>query len=136
MIKAMLGLQREVLRTTQAMLSQKRVALIRRIDLRYTVDSSPVAPISEERFSEIAADLEKAESELAKSEEQAARYSGGLVQVMALVTVETNRLSLAQARLAYYAAKYGFALPAGQRVVGNAADRGSLGTVVKDKDAL
>jgi hypothetical protein len=136
LIKVMVGLQREVLRTSHAMLMQKRAALIRRIDLRYTVDGSRLAPVSEEKLSEIAVDLEKAESELAKSEEQATRYSGGLMQVMALVTVETNRLSLAQARLACYAAKYGFALPAGQRVVGNAADRGSPGTVVEDMDAL
>ena len=88
LIKVMVGLQREVLRTTEAMLAQKRAALIRRIDLRYTVDGSPLVPVSEEKLRGIAADLEKAESELAKSEEQAARYSGGLVQIMALMTVE------------------------------------------------
>lgn len=91
---------------------------------------------SEAKLKEIAADLEKAESDLAKSEEQAARYSGGLVQVMALVTVETNWFSLAQARLAYYAAKYGFALPPGKRVAGNSPDHGPPGTIVEDKDAL
>lgn len=136
LIKVMVGLQRQVLRTTEAMLLHKRSALIRRIDLHYTVNGSLLTPISEEKLGEIAADVEKAESELAKNEEHAKRYSGGLVQAMALVTVETNRLALAQARMAYYAAKYGLGLPAEQKIVGNEVHPGSPGNIVEDKNAF
>lgn len=118
------------------MLLQKRISVIRRICLKYTVDGRLLSLISEEELGKVADDLEKAKSDLARSEENAARYSGGLVQVMALLTVETNRLTLAQVRLTYYAAKYGLRLPAVQNTMWNETQRESLGIIVEDKDAF
>ncbi len=137
LIKVIVALEREVLRSTEAMLEQKRTSLIRRIDLRYTVEGRTLTPANDERLKQIADDLEKAGAALAEDQAEAARYAGGLVQTMALMTAATDRLNIAQLSLAYYGAKYGLALPVEVRTGRTDVPvHSSPGTVVKDKDAL
>lgn len=137
MIRVVIEMRRQVLLTTQAMLEQKRHAFLRRIDLRYSVDgkSAPAAP--EARLQQIAGDLKRAEQKEKMDEIEAARYSGGLVQAMTLVTVATDRLSIAQLDLAYYGAKYGIPLPTDLKAETKPATQSSPpGKVANDKDAL
>jgi hypothetical protein len=134
LIKAMVELRREVLRSTGAMLEQKRASLLRRIDLRYVVASKATLPGSNEKLSEIKEDLKKANDKLLRDQMEAQRYSGGLIQALSLTTVATDRLTIAQLDLAYYSAKYGLALPFA--IKPEAPEKVSPGAVVKDNDAL
>jgi hypothetical protein len=137
LIKSLTELRREILRSTEAMLQQKRASLLRRIDLSFTLEKSAPSPAA--KLEEIDADIRAAQSKLAADEMDAKRYTGGLVQAMALTTVATDRLTLSQLRLAYYGAKYGtgFSIPELNRPR-TAPPRKDTnpGKVVTDKDAL
>jgi hypothetical protein len=136
-IKALVSVRREILRTSEAMLAQKRTSFLRRIDLRYIVDGKATAPASDERLTEIASDIDKANAALSKDLAEAARYSGGVIQAMSLMAVATDHLTVAQLNLAYFGAKYGMAppIPAQDRAPG-APLQPAPGVIVKDKDAF
>ena len=135
-IRTMIELRREVLKTTEAMLEQKRSSLIRRIDLRYVTAGAAVEP-SQEKLDQLTADIAAAKAKLEADEVKAAEYSGGLVQAFSLMTVETDRLALAQLHLAYYAAKYGISLELKLLSPGTEGKKETKpGVVVKDKDAF
>jgi hypothetical protein len=136
-IKALVSVRREILRRSEAMLAQKRASFLRRIDLRYIVDGKAMAPASEERLTEIASDIDKANAALSKDLAGAARYSGGVIQAMSLMAVATDHLTVAQLSLAYFGAKYGMALPipAQDGAPGTSAQP-APGVIVKDKDAF
>lgn len=136
-IKNFVELRREIDRISEAMLVQKRSSLLRRVDLRFSVNGSPLSPATGERLAEITTDISRAKSKLAEDEENAGKYSGGLLQVTALMTAAADRLTLAQLDLAYYSAKYGFALPIDfARAAGAQQPAKPPGSVTKDKDAL
>lgn len=135
-IKALIELRKETLQNTEAMLSQKRASILRRINIVYTRDGSELAPTSETKLNEIKQDIDQADRKLTQSKKNAEQYTGGLVQAMSLMTVETDRFSVAQLQLKYYAAKYGlpFYFPEG-----DAASKQPPplpGNVVKDREAL
>jgi hypothetical protein len=137
LIKALGLVRREILATSEAMLEQKRASFLRRIDLRYIVDSKAIVPASDERLREIVADLDKANITLSKDLAEAARYSGGVVQAMSLMAVAIDHVTVAQLNLAYYGAKYGVVLPI-QPQFGASRTPTELvpGVIVKDKDAF
>lgn len=56
-------------------------------------------------------DIASAKIKLQADQTEADRYSGGLLQSMALMAAATDRTTLSQLYLAYYAKKYGLALP-------------------------
>lgn len=61
----------EILKTTHAMLSQKKTALIRGIGLSYTIDGAPMAPPDPKRLAEIEADMKAQRAKTALAETQA-----------------------------------------------------------------
>src|SRR5204863_9052479 len=63
------------------------------IALRYTVDGKPFTPPLDPapQLTSVEADLTTLRANIAKQEAEAARYSGGLSQAMALSTVATSR---------------------------------------------
>jgi hypothetical protein len=134
-LKALMSLRREIWRTTEAMLAEKRASFLRRIELNYVANGKQIVPAADERLKEILADLDGANASLSKHLAEAERYSGGLIQAMLLMTVATDRLTLAQLSLAYYQAKYGIAPMVEIPRVGLSVPT-DLGNVVKDKDAL
>lgn len=122
----------EILRTTAAMLDQKRSSMLRRIDLAYTVDGVRAAPNSE-AVAAIEREIEVASAERDRLQAEAARYSGGLIQTMALVNAATTEVSIAQLKQARLAEQYGFHFrfsvegaepqqPIGQSIVDNDGD--------------
>jgi hypothetical protein len=135
LIKALVLIRREILRTTEAMLEQKRASFLRRIALNYIVNGKPIVPATDERLRGIAADLDRANASVSKHLAEAEHYSGGLIQGMSLMAVATDRLTLAQLNLAYYQAKYGMAPVVEIPRSGLSVPR-DLGTIVKDKDAF
>ena len=112
LLLAFVNLRREVLKTTQAMLEQKRSSLLRRVNLKYTVASTEDGPATPEQLETIRADIAKAQAQLDAEKVEADKYSGGLLQTMAMMTVATGRVTVAMLNLSYYGAKYGVKLPA------------------------
>jgi hypothetical protein len=131
---ATIEVRREVLKTTEALLQQKRDSFLRRVDLRYTVAADPVVQ-SGERLEEIAGEIAKADAKLVKDQAEADNYSGGLIQALALSNVAMDRLLITQLSLAYYGAKYGFVAPK-PKVSNDAAAPELPGVPVNDKDAF
>jgi hypothetical protein len=107
---AMIDLRVQVLKTTEAMLQQKRSSYLRKIQLKYSIPSGAAGGSSDD-LAKMTSDIANAQAKLETDEKEAMRYAGGLVQGLALATVATDRLTLAQLNLAYYGAKYGFVLP-------------------------
>lgn len=135
LIKVMIEARKEILKTSQAMLELKKASIIRRVDLKYEVSATPIPVADDKTLDAIEKDLEKARTKLQSDEAEADRYSGGMIQAMALMAAATDRTALSQLGMAYYAKKYGFAMPTGAGAVGGAPG-GISGKVVKDKDAL
>ena len=133
LMKSIIELRRQTLANTEAMLSQKRASVLRRIALSYQFEGQQLTPASDKELKEIIGEIEQAESKAAQAKKHAEQYSGGLVQALALMSVETDQLSVSQLRLKFYSAKYGFpifSLP-------NEKKSGEPpGQVVRDKDAL
>jgi hypothetical protein len=137
LIKIMIEMRKQILRTTEAMLESKRTSIIRRIDLKYQVSGKAIDNTDDVVLKGIEQDIERAKLKLQGDQTESDRYSGGLLQSMALMAVATDQTALSQLYLAYYAKKYGLAMP--QTSVpgtGESPPAGPLGKVVKDKDAL
>ena len=133
-IKALIELRTEVLRSTMAMLTQKRMSLVRYILLKYTLDGREVTEAPDTELDDILKELSQAEQVAAASKRNAAQYTGGLLQGISLVTAATNELNVAQLRMKFYTAKYGIPLP--RLGDPNASTQGSPGTIAKDREAL
>jgi hypothetical protein len=64
----------------------------------------------------------------------AKQYSGGLIQGIALMTAETDRMSVAQLRLKFYSAKYG--VPVFSGALEQKPKPSAPGRIVGDKNAF
>ena len=117
------------------MLATKRASVLRRVDLNFNVDGRAITKSDPVQISEIEKDLATARANLKAAEENAARYSGGLVQSMALVQVETARVTEAQLVLAYFSAKYGMGFPR-VNLPGNQPSPKAGQRTSEDRDAL
>jgi hypothetical protein len=132
LLKSFIDVRVEILRSTEAMLMAKRASLLRRIELVYVVDGKHFLPA---KLSDIEADINDAKSRINTAEAKAGQYSGGLIQMLALTSVATERVTLAQLHLAYYSAKYN--LPSAEAYVPRSkAAPLNPGNVVPDKEAL
>lgn len=114
------------------MLEQKRSSILRRIDLVYLVDGARSEPDSE-RVSAIRSDLAAANLERDRQQSEANRYSGGLIQTIALMNAATSEITISQLTQVMLAEQYGFnfsfqtsasgpARPIGQNIVDNDGD--------------
>ena len=111
LIKSLIELRRQTIQLTFDMVNQKRLSVIRRIDLRYTVLGRIVSP-DQSKLNNINEDIEGTKARTQSDQRNADALSGGLVKSLAMATVATDRLSLAQLYLAFYAQKYETGLPA------------------------
>ena len=136
-ILAQIHLRRSILRNTEAMLDQKRRALLRLIELDFVVGGQRVPAPTDEQMAKVQKDIEKAEGELGRAEAQAVT-SGGLIGALAKVTAETSRTSLALLKMKYYTGKYGIPLMMFDfdKATPTKAPPSSPGKAVKDEDAL
>lgn len=105
-ITSLIDVRIETLKVTAAMLEQKRLSFLRRIDLNYTLNGKLHQP-DERRIAAIGADLAAATSERDRLSAEASRYTGGLVQAIALTNAATAELSISQLRLALLSERYG-----------------------------
>jgi len=129
-LQAMVNMRIEILEVTAALLTQKRGSLLRRVDLVYSVDGEKHRA-DPKVISDLEAALLVSEGERDRHEADAARYNGGLLQVMSLMNAATKDLEVSQIHLSILAEKYGFPFgfsnairsePVGQVTVQNEVD--------------
>ncbi len=133
-IKVLIDLRTTMLRNTVAMLDQKRTSLVRRISLNYTIDRRSIKEASDRELEDIIEEIGQAERKVAAAKNEAAQYTGGLLQSMALLKAGTEELSVSQLRLKFYSAKYGMALPVPP--LDAKTPTKTPGQIVKDREAL
>lgn len=130
-------LRLHTLRSTEAMLNQKRLSFLRGIRLNYPGDL-PSAVVAPEERDQIEVELAAARAEAEAAQHEAARYSGGLILVLAKVREATALSTAAMLHQQLALARQGIPLRVGGG--GNpssaAARLASPGTAVSDKEAL
>ena len=137
LLKGLIDTRTEMLRLTEAMLDAKRKSIVRRVNLRFEIEGRSVAPSPASDLAKIENDMSEARNRIAAAEARAGQYTGGMVQALALVTAEAERMTLAQLQIAYYNAKYGLSAPKiNFPELSGIPTTSTPGTIVKDKDAL
>lgn len=112
LIKALIGVRVEILKTNAALVEQRIHTLEGGARRSVVVNVTKPDPVrADELVNEIAAQ----ERKVAEAWREADRYSGGLVKALSESTVATARNSLAMLEQQYFIAKYGMAMPAASR---------------------
>lgn len=132
-IQSLIFVRIQVLKTTLAMLEQKRTSILRRVDLVYSVDGEEVS-VNADIISSLDLELDKFSEELGRFKSEAALYSGGLIQSLALINAATTEMTLAQLRQRRLAEQYGFQFRL-SGTVAPASETVSL-NIVEDGEAL
>ena len=118
------------------MLRAKKLALLRRINMTFTVAGQAVQPQTEE-LAKIEQDLRESDRRVAEAEAKAQQYTGGLLQGLQLANVATEQITRSQLLLAYYSAKYGLILPPLPKRGGSVAEpEPPSKNIVNDKEGL
>jgi hypothetical protein len=90
LLKSLIEIRRQTFEDTEAMLLQKKASLLRRVSLSYSVEGKQLIPANDDELKGIKEEIAQAEQKVAQSKKNAEKYSGGLVQGIALMTVETD----------------------------------------------
>ena len=109
LIKALIGVRLELLKTNEALVEQRIHALEAGARITVVVNAVKTDPI---RAAELAKEVETQKARVVEARTEADRYSGGLVQAMAETSVATARNTLAMLEQQYFIAKYGLAMSA------------------------
>lgn len=128
LIRAEIEQRTEIMKTTKAMLEQKRESMLRGIDLVYSVNGVAQAPASKQELAAIREDLARIDARIRDAHETAEQY-GGLWHAMGLSVVAVAEVTRSLVEQRYYARKYGMALPAaadnpGEQGGGDGGSRG------------
>jgi hypothetical protein len=108
LIKTLIAVRLEVLRTNEALVEQRIHTLEGRARSQLVVNvSQPDAA----KTAELAKDIEAQKAKVAEARVEADRYSGGLIQAMAEASVATARNTLTMLEQQYFIARYGLAIP-------------------------
>lgn len=108
LVKSLIAVRLQILRTTQALLEQRIHAIQAGAPITIAVPASAPDPA---RAEALANEVRAIEAQLQASRADAARYVGGLVHSLKLSTVATQEQTLAMAQQHYLTAKYGLAIP-------------------------
>lgn len=124
-------LRSSILKSTRAMLEQKRTSVLRGISLAYH-DPAPrtVSPDN----ADIGAELAKAKADAAEARMEAAQYSGGMIQMMALMREATAKVTQVSIEQRIALARIGMPMPT--LSAPNAVAAPTPGKTSSDKDAL
>jgi hypothetical protein len=108
LIKALTEARIDILKTNDALIQQRILSIASHAPITVqTMISTPDADEAAKLAMEITAQQEKVHS----AQEEASKYSGGLVQAMALSTAATQSQTLAMLEQRYLIAKFGLAFP-------------------------
>ncbi|MGH9363797.1 MAG: hypothetical protein ACRD1B_00830, partial [Thermoanaerobaculia bacterium] len=108
LIKALIAIRLEVLRTNAALVEQRIHAAEAGVRPTVVVNTTKPDP---DRAAELAKEIEAQKQKVAEARREADRYAGGLVQALSETTVATARNTLAMLEQQYVVAKYGLTLP-------------------------
>jgi hypothetical protein len=136
LILSVLKIRQEILKNTRAMLQQKKLSLLRLIKLDYRIDGKSFKGLSNSDMAAVENDVKRIESAIEQQKAEASRYSGGLILMMKLSAIETERVTLSTLRMRYLTAKHGIPIFGPPTTKGQKEKTGALGKIVKDKDAL
>lgn len=109
LVKALIGVRLEVLRTNAALVEQRIHTL--EGGARQEVVAKVTKP-DQARADELVGEIAAQQKKVAEARREADRYSGGLVKALSESTVATASNTLAMLEQQYFVAKYGLALPA------------------------
>ncbi len=104
LIKDLVATRVEILKTNQALLEQRILAVQSQGSVTVT---TVVSKANEELANKLAGEISEAKIGIASAKAEAARYSGGLIQVLKLSTIATSEQTLAMLEQQYLVAKYG-----------------------------
>lgn len=110
-IRFQIDLRLKTLATTKSMLEQKKLSLIRGIDLKFTQDGREITPVDPSTLKSIDDEIAAANAAADAAKAKAAQYAPSLVQSMALVEEATYRASVAISRERRAILMLGYALP-------------------------
>jgi hypothetical protein len=108
LIKSLIAVRLEVLKTSAALIEQRIHAL--EGGARVNVVTNVSKP-DQVRADELLAEIEAQQRKVAEARREADRYSGGLVKALSESTAATATNSLAMLEQQYFIAKYGLAMP-------------------------
>lgn len=111
LIKSLIGVRVATLKNTEAMLEQKIYALENGASFKYVLSSEKP---DGERSAHLEAEIQRQKAALKNTEDEAAKYSGGLILAELLSTAATIRNTIAMLEQQKLAAEYGFPLYASQ----------------------
>jgi hypothetical protein len=111
LVKTLIDLRLATLLQSQAMLQQRRLAAVSGVSIHYSVDGKTVTlpTTARDELSSVEREIASMMEKIRDQDAEADRYSGGLVQAMALSTAATSRQTLAMLEQKRLALK--FALP-------------------------
>ena len=107
LVKTIVELRLATLRQTRAMLDQRKLANTYDIAVTYTVNGSTLTPSGSDQITALEAEIAELEEAIVAQQAEADRYTGGLIQAMALSTIATSRQSLAMLQQRRLALTYG-----------------------------
>jgi ABC-type iron transport system FetAB ATPase subunit len=132
LIRAQAQLRVAILKNTLAMLEQKRASFLRGITLNYQEPTPRISAPSDDAA--VLSELDKARGDAKAAQREAAMYSGGLIQTMALVREATAKTTEAAIEQRIALMKLGIPLPALSGT--DLPVPKSPGKTTSDKDAL
>lgn len=137
MLKTLIEIDARITSITVNMLEQKRLSHLRNIKLVYQLDEKGASPpATPETLQAIQRDMSDAAQKASTAQSEAERYSGGLVQALALMRAQTERLTAAVLNFKYMAAKHGIGLQLPELGSRTSIPPAPAGKVVRDKEAL
>lgn len=104
LVKALIEVRLEILRTTEALIHQRIHAL--ESGAKITIGLAGTEP-NEDLADQLRQEIESQLAELNGARQEAAKYSGGLVAAMKHATIATQEQSVAMLQQRYFVAKYG-----------------------------
>ena len=107
LIKTLIAVRLEILRTNHALIQQRIHAVEGGSEIDIVVTGSAPDP---ELAATLLSEIEDQREKVTEAEQEADRYSGGLVRALALSTLATARNTLAMLEQRYLSAKYGLAI--------------------------
>lgn len=108
LVKALIAVRLEILRTNKSLLEQRVYALESNAPITVTVYASTP---SETDAAAIKSEIASVEASLKEARQEASRYSGGLVLATKMAAIATQEQTLAMLRQRFLIAKYGLAFP-------------------------
>jgi len=108
LIKSLIRVRLEVLQTDEALIEQHIHMIETGASAHVVVNVTKPDPA---RADALAKEVEAQKTKVAQARNEAAQYSGGLVQAIAATSVVTSENTLALLEQQYYVTKYGLAMP-------------------------